>query len=150
SRDERPADRTRDDTAAEQQRSRRSGERQLAHPVHGEREIPLHDEDADESADDTEHRSGDDRVRQQRDERPVVLEREDIAPVDSGNHAHRPGHATSPCSPWSWCGSASGTPTTTRRSPARRTNTGVPYRSVSTRLCSTSSGVPSTNRPPAM
>src|SRR5690606_5690290 len=134
--DERSADGSGHDAAAEQERRGGAGERQLADAVDGEGEVALHDEDADEPADDAEHGARDDGVRQQRHERAVVLEREDVAPVERrGDHA---------CSGWSWCGSASGAPTTTRRSSARSTNTGVPYRSLRTRLCSTSSGLPST------
>ncbi|CNL52825.1 Uncharacterised protein [Mycobacterium tuberculosis] len=66
--------------------------------MHRKREIALHDEDPDESADDTEHGTRDDRVREQGDELAVVLEGEDVVPADRGDESGRDGHAAPPWS----------------------------------------------------
>src|SRR5690606_6396823 len=108
-----------------------AGEGQLAHTVHGEREIALHHEGADQPAHQAQHGTRDQGVGQQCQQLTVVLEGEDVAPVDQRVHARPPEVmvlvviGSSPSS--SWCVSASGTPTTTSRPPARNTNTGVPY-----------------------
>ena len=142
--DERADDRAGDDVEADEQRERGSGERQLADAVDGEGHVALHDEDADEPADEPEHGAGDDRVRDQQEDLAVVGEAAEHRVPDVG-----PVHSVHPS--WWWCdSSASGAPTTTSRSPARSTKTCAPYRSVSTSERRTSPGVPSVNRPFAM
>src|SRR5690606_23377278 len=84
------AERSGHHAATEEQRSRCAREGELADPVHGEGEIALHHEDADETADDAEHGAGEDGVRQQRDQLTVVLEREDVAPVEHRGHHAKP------------------------------------------------------------
>ena len=51
-----------------------------------------------QAAHDAEHGARDDRIREQRDERAVVLEREDVAPVDRGDDAGDDVHAAPPWS----------------------------------------------------
>ena len=57
--EQRADDRAGDDVEADEQRERGAGERQLADAVHGERHVALHHEDADEPADEPQHRAGD-------------------------------------------------------------------------------------------
>ena len=69
-----------DDVDAEQQRAGGAREGQLADAVHCERQVAHHDEDADQPADDAEHRARDQRVVHQRQQVAVVVEVEDLLP----------------------------------------------------------------------
>ena len=86
-RDERADDGPRHHADAEQQGGGRARERQLADAVHGERQVALHHEDADQPADDAEHGAGEDRVLQQHEQLAVVAEVEDRVPDVGPVHA---------------------------------------------------------------
>ena len=73
----------------------------------------------------------------------VVGEVEDLRP--DRTETVQTDHRTIACSAW-WYGSWSGTPTTRIRPLCRMTSTGASYRSLSTSVVSTSSGVPIRNR----
>ncbi len=69
-------DRSADDVEADEQGEGGAGEGELGDPVNGERDVPGHDEDADETSDDAEEGGGDEGIGEQGDEFPVVLEGE--------------------------------------------------------------------------
>ena len=155
-RDERADEGARDDARAEQQRARRAGERQLADPVHGERQVAGHHDDADDAAEQAEHRTGDQRVADQRQQLAVVAEVDDVVPV----HDPTAEVALTAAAPSVRGGlvvvvvvrraPSSDAPSTTSRSPRRITSMSAPYSSDSTSDVITSSGVPSRNRPSMM
>jgi hypothetical protein len=86
-----------DHVHADQQRERGPGKGQLADPVHRERQVPHHHEDADQPADQAQDGPGQDRVVQQGQQLAVVVEVEDLVP---DAHRHSP---PSSVAAWSSC-----------------------------------------------